>query len=80
MNSTVRELRPVQNAPDADMLAAVEDVLERVKRGDVVALAIAAHIRGGDIRTSLAIAEGGDGAHLVAALEQVKMHLLFPNL
>lgn len=80
MSAVVLDLRPVENQPDADMVAYLEEILGRVRRGEIAALAVVCHHRGGEIGTIFRIAEGGDGAHLVAALEKVKMRLLFPGV
>lgn len=76
MTASVRDLRLVENQPDPDVVKLIEGFLDQARRGDVVAVAIAAHHRGGGVGTGYSISRDGDGAHLVAALEKVKIRLL----
>jgi hypothetical protein len=71
----------LQKAPPAPAIVKLaEDMLARAKNGEIVALAIAAHVRieGVETGTSSAYCLGHDGdvAHLVCAIERVKLALL----
>lgn len=79
MSTVVRDLRPVENPPEADIVELIEGFLESARRGELVAVAIAAHHRGGEVGTGYTIARGGDGAHLVAALEKLKYRMLIKD-
>ena len=72
MSATVRDLRPVGNEPDPKVIAC----LEQARRGDLVAVAVIAHHRGREIGTGYSISEDGDGTHLIAAAERLKLRLL----
>lgn len=69
---------PFPRAPDAKVVALLENVLERARRGEVIAVAIAAHVYG---ETATDTGQGyelgaGDVAHLVCAIERLKLRLL----
>lgn len=76
MSAVVRDLRPVGNEPDKDIVELLEGFLEAAKKGDLVAVAVIAHHRGRDIGTGYSISDDGDGTHLIAAAERLKLRLL----
>jgi len=66
--------------PARSIVQLAEDMLARAKRGEIIAIAVAAHVRvdGVDTGTSSAysLGDNGDVAHLVCAIERVKLALL----
>lgn len=71
------ELRLIsERQPDADMVEAIETILARVKRGEVLAICFAIHAIGDGTGSQYSIGKGGDVAHLVLAIERVKLRLL----
>jgi hypothetical protein len=69
-------LRVLTRPPVPKIVTALEELLARAKRGDVLAVAIA--IETGELETggTFAIGPQGDVAHLVCGLERLKKRLL----
>lgn len=65
----------LQNEVSEDMVETLEHYLEKAKRGELVALSIAAQVDGSSTSTYFHL-QGGSVAHLVCAIERLKLRLL----
>lgn len=63
-------------SPDATVIEVIEAMLDRARCGEVNAIAIAAHMNGMDTASVYRVGQCGDVAHLVCAIERVKLRLL----
>lgn len=67
-------------AADIEIVERLQDMLDRAKRGEVVSVAIAAQTRHEgaalDTANAFSFGEDGDVAHLVCAIERLKLRLL----
>lgn len=63
-------------APDGTVIEILEAMLGRARRGEVNGIAIAAHVNVTDTATVYRVGQHGDVAHLVCAIERVKLRLL----
>jgi len=63
------------HAPQQDVIGLLRELLERAERGEVRAVAVAAHAGNEDTGTAFAMGDG-NVAHLVCALERLKLGLL----
>lgn len=79
MSATVKPIRPVENEPDPELLELVEKVLALVRSGEILAVGIIAHHRGGGVGHRYHVSPGGDGAYLIAGAEQIKFRILRAN-
>lgn len=67
------------HVPNANVIAKLEEALERAKKGDLIAVAIVGQTRyEGSFDATFSSYNTGDGtfAHLVLALERCKMRIL----
>ncbi|HEX7464107.1 MAG TPA: hypothetical protein VF382_04325 [Actinomycetota bacterium] len=71
------ELRRIDiGGADARVVKALEDALERAKRGEIRAVGLAFHVAPNDSGSAFEIGDNGDQAHLFIALEILKFRLL----
>lgn len=74
--ANVRPIRLVPGEPSAEIVSGLETLLARARRGEFLAVAFAGHVRPSDTATFYSLGGGGDVAHLVTAIERVKLRLL----
>ena len=73
--TNVVQLKTATPEAHPEMVRMVEALLVRVKSGEVLSLAVAVQLTGGETGTVYSLAEG-DVAHLVCAMERLKIRLL----
>lgn len=71
----VVSLEERQLAPHPDVVATCEELLERAKAGRIRSIAVVMEVQGRCTSTAYAMGDG-DVAHLVCAIERVKLRLL----
>lgn len=65
----------LKSEPVPDVIEICEDLLERAKAGTMIAIAVAAQSASATTTTVYSIGDG-DVAHLICAIERVKLRLL----
>ncbi len=71
----VTSLKVAREQPDARVVSLCQELLARARRGELVSIAIAMQTQGAGTATSFEMGEG-DTAHLVLAIERLKLRLL----
>jgi len=66
----------LKREPDAAVIALIEELLERAKRGEIIAVAVAAQLPDASTSSAYELGSDGDVAHLTMAMERVKLRLL----
>lgn len=69
----LRELKP---RPEPSVVNVLRDLLARAEAGDILAIAVATHLRENRTGSAWSLGKDGDVAHLVCAIERVKARLL----
>ena len=72
MSVEVLPLREAKPEADPKMVEMLDELLGWAKKGEILGVALALHLRGHETATSTMVIEGGDVAHLVHAIERLK--------
>ena len=74
--SNVVDLQEAKPKPQPAIVRLLRDLLDRAESGELRAVAIASQGQGNSTCSSWSLGEDGDVAHLVCAIERVKLRLL----